>query len=80
MEVEIIAFGIARDIFSASTIKIKTKENSTVKELLEHLQLTYPALRELRSVAIAINTEYASMDQVIKPGDEVVIIPPVAGG
>ena len=75
-----MAFGIARDIFGASTIKVKAQENSTVKKLLEDLNEQYPALQELRSVAIAINTEYASMEQTIKPGDEVVIIPPVAGG
>ena len=75
-----MAFGIARDIFGASTIKVKAQENSTVKKLLEDLNEQYPALQELRSVAIAINTEYASMEQPIKPGDEVVIIPPVAGG
>ena len=80
MDIEIMAFGIARDIFGASTIRIKAEDGSTVKELLENLQTTYPPLQELRSVAIAINTEYASMDQVIKSGDEVVIIPPVAGG
>ena len=80
MKIEILAFGIARDIFGASTISLEAQESSTVKQLLEDLNEQYPALQELRSVAIAINTEYASMEQVIKPGDEVVIIPPVAGG
>ena len=75
-----MAFGIARDIFGTSNIKAEAQENSTVKQLLEDLHDQYPALQELRSVAIAINTEYADMEQVIKSGDEVVIIPPVAGG
>ncbi|MEL6971320.1 MAG: MoaD/ThiS family protein [Bacteroidota bacterium] len=80
MEIEIMAFGIARDIFGASALKVQAVENSTVKQLLEDLKNQYPKLQELRSVAIAINTEYADLEQVIKPGDEVVIIPPVAGG
>ena len=80
MEVEIMAFGIARDIFGAAAIQLKLSENTTVKQLLENLYVSYPSLRELRSVAIAVNAEYASPDQTIKAGDEVVIIPPVAGG
>ena len=80
MEVEIMAFGIARDIFGASTIRLNTTENTTVGQLLEQLKNDYPALEELRSVAIAVNAEYATMEQKVKPGDEVVIIPPVAGG
>lgn len=80
MEVEIMAFGIARDIFGAPVIQLKLAENSTVRQLLDQLYLSYPALEDLRSVAIAINAEYASPEQSIQAGDEVVIIPPVAGG
>lgn len=75
-----MAFGIARDIFGAPAIQLNLGEKATVKQLLEELYVTYPALQELRSVAIAVNAEYASPEQEISAGDEVVIIPPVAGG
>lgn len=80
MEVEIMAFGIARDIFGATAIQLNLAQNTTVKQLLDQLYVSYPDLKELRSVAIAVNAEYASPEHVISPGDEVVIIPPVAGG
>lgn len=75
-----MAFGIARDIFGAPNISLKTKEEISVEELLQILYKEYPPLRELRSLAIAVNAEYADTKQIIKSGDEVVIIPPVAGG
>ena len=75
-----MAFGIARDIFGAPAIQLNLAEKTTVKQLLEELYVTYPALQELRSVAIAVNAEYALLEQEISAGDEVVIIPPVAGG
>lgn len=41
----------------------------------------YPRLQPLVPVlAVAINREYAQKDQVIQPGDEVALIPPVSGG
>jgi len=80
MEIEIKAFGIARDILGHSSIEIKIEENTTVEALIQTLENSYPAFSELTSLAIAINATYAEGNQKIKAGDEVVIIPPVAGG
>jgi molybdopterin synthase sulfur carrier subunit len=80
MEVKIIAFGIAKDILGTNEIELAFKESIAVEELLEELKTRYPAFRELRSLAIAINETYASPGQMIGARDEVVIIPPVAGG
>jgi molybdopterin synthase sulfur carrier subunit len=80
MEVKILAFGIARDILGGSAISVSTTTEPTVGQLLELLNERYPAFRELTSLAIAVNADYAEVDQQIKAGDEVVIIPPVAGG
>ena len=80
MEIKILAFGIARDILGGSEIKITTPALPTVGELLEIIKERYPAFQKLTSLAIAVNADYAEADQQIKVGDEVVIIPPVAGG
>lgn len=80
MEVKILAFGIARDILGGSEINLSTTTEPTVGQLLELLNERYPAFQELTSLAIAVNADYAEADQQIKAGDEVVIIPPVAGG
>lgn len=80
MEIEIKAFGIARDILGNSTLNLDISEETSVEKLMLQLKKKFPAFKELTSLAIAINTSYATPGQVIKQGDEVVIIPPVAGG
>jgi molybdopterin synthase sulfur carrier subunit len=80
MEITIVAFGIAKDILGANEIELAFNEPITVEKLLAELKTRYPAFQELRSLAIAINENYASPGQIINARDEVVIIPPVAGG
>ena len=80
MDIKIVAFGIAKDILGANEIALTFQEPIAVEKLLEKLKNNYPAFRELRSLAIAINETYASPGQMIDARDEVVIIPPVAGG
>jgi len=80
MEIEIKAFGIARDILGDSVLNVDIEAETSVENLMAQLKNDYPAFKELTSLAIAINTTYATPEQLIKQGDEVVIIPPVAGG
>jgi molybdopterin converting factor small subunit len=41
----------------------------------------FPELRDLlQTTAVAVNREYATPQTVIRPGDEVALIPPVSGG
>ena len=80
MEVKILAFGIARDILGGPEIQLSTPPDLKVNQLLKLLTERYPRFGDLTSLAIAVNADYAESDQLITPGDEVAIIPPVAGG
>ncbi|TXB63217.1 MoaD/ThiS family protein [Phaeodactylibacter luteus] len=80
MEINILAFGIARDILGGSQIQMPLPEGSTVGELKAALCSKFPAFAQLASLSIALNTSYASDSDPIRPTDEVVIIPPVSGG
>ncbi|HEY9488383.1 MAG TPA: MoaD/ThiS family protein [Chryseosolibacter sp.] len=44
------------------------------------LRHRYPALVEIRSLMIAVNSCYAEDDQSIGESDEIALIPPVSGG
>jgi molybdopterin synthase sulfur carrier subunit len=57
---------------------------TTVGALLDWLAGRGPrhaaALADRSVVRVAINQEYAALDQPIRPGDEVALFPPVTGG
>ncbi|WP_299990862.1 MoaD/ThiS family protein [uncultured Pontibacter sp.] len=80
MKVNVLAFGIAKDIFRASSTEVGLTEEATVEALRTALETQYPRLKQLASFMIAVNDEYAAAGQVLTPEDEVAIIPPVSGG
>ena len=79
MKVNVLAFGIAREIFGASSVTVELADH-TVAALKTNLEISYPKLKALASYLVAVNNEYAGDDQVLEIRDEVAIIPPVSGG
>ncbi|MEB0250151.1 MULTISPECIES: MoaD/ThiS family protein [unclassified Mucilaginibacter] len=80
MEITILAFGIAKDIFGRAWIKVKLAEAATTADLKSQLETQYPRLKKLASYMVAVNNEYAEDDGILTVHDEVAIIPPVSGG
>lgn len=80
MKLEILAFGIAKDIFGGAAISIELEGEAVTANLKQALEVQYPKLKELRSYMIAVNDEYAQADTAISAQDEIAIIPPVSGG
>ena len=76
----ILAFGATRDMVGGPTCTIYIEEGCTVARLREQLYTAYPDLRKLRSLLIAVNEEYGDEDLIVRPADEVALIPPVSGG
>jgi molybdopterin synthase sulfur carrier subunit len=57
------------------------EENLKVVQVIAWLQQQYPELKEeLAQSMIAVNEEFASLDQQVSTRDVVAIIPPVSGG
>ena len=80
MQIKLLAFGIARDILGQQEVRWEASQPATVAQLRQQLYSKYPALNELRSLAIAVNEEYAEENHGLRENDEVVLIPPVSGG
>lgn len=80
MEIELIAFGITKDILGGRTVSFSWEGPQTVGGLLTALSERYAQLSDLASLKVAINEEYATLETPIRPTDEVVLIPPVSGG
>ena len=76
----ILAFGATRDMVGGPKCTIYIEEGCTVAQLREQLYTAYPDLRKLRSLLIAVNEEYGDEDLIVRPADEVALIPPVSGG
>ncbi len=75
-----LAFGIAKEIFGATTISVGVDEIPSVGHLKWTLEQKYPRLRQLASYMVAVNNEYAGDEYAISQRDEIAIIPPVSGG
>lgn len=62
-------------------LELDIKEKTDVKELLEILRKSEPALGNLtETVIVSVNREYATYDTILKDKDEVAFLPPVSGG
>jgi molybdopterin converting factor subunit 1 len=78
--VTVLLFASYADAFGRPSLRVELPPGSTVKDLVTYLS-TLPRVRDLPDVPlVAVNAEYARADQILAPGDEVAIIPPVAGG
>jgi molybdopterin synthase sulfur carrier subunit len=80
MKINVLAFGIAKEIFGGLVVDVELPEKSTTRSLRRTLEERYPRLRQLASYMIAVNNEYASEDGLLTERDEIAIIPPVSGG
>ncbi len=72
-------FALLREQTQKSTEILETR-SKTPEELFEELKDKYHFTLDFNSVRVAINEKYASSDTEISNGDELVFIPPVAGG
>lgn len=80
MNLSILTFGIAKDITGSAVLEWPFDKPLTVGELQVQLLERYPAFRSLASLRLAVNKSYSTPDTPLQPGDEIALIPPVAGG
>lgn len=80
MEIKVLAFGIAKDIFGAQQLTVTLGNNATVADMKGQLERQYPRLAQLSSYMVAVDNEYADNTVALCEGHEIAIIPPVSGG
>jgi molybdopterin synthase catalytic subunit/molybdopterin synthase sulfur carrier subunit len=79
--VKLLAFAGARDVLGAGELRFALSAPCTAAELLEEICQRHPALIPWRSsLRVAVNGTYAAAGDPVEFGDEVALIPPVAGG
>jgi molybdopterin converting factor subunit 1 len=81
MRVNVLYFGVLKDIFGRQREEMELDEPATVEEVLEECRVRGVASPKLMaSLAVAVNQEYAKAEAPLKDGDEVALLPPVSGG
>ena len=80
-EVRLLAFAGARDVIGAAETPLLLREPCSASALLDLVCAQHPALSAYRGcLRVAVNGEYVALSDLVRPGDEVALIPPVAGG
>lgn len=79
MQIEITAFGIAKDILKQKQMSLAL-DGDSVGDLRDQLIKAYPEFEKLRSLKFAVNADYVDDSHTLSEQDEVVLIPPVSGG
>lgn len=81
MKARILLFSVIKDLLQREAIEVEIPTGSTVEGLFAQIVHQYPAVTPWQQVArIAINATYAPNQTVVHEGDEIALIPPVAGG
>ncbi len=81
MTVQLLYFGVLKDYFQAERDEVELPERATVGEVLRVLRERAASDAAVwKSLAVAVNREYAGLETVLKDGDEVALLPPVSGG
>ena len=81
MNVHVQFFSRLRDLAGRSEMDLDVPAEGTAADLLDVLYSQTPALREWdKSILVASGVEFVGRDYVLKPKDEISIMPPVQGG
>lgn len=81
--ITVLAFAGARDAVGASEVEIDVADvdGTTADDVMDTMVARYPELAARRHIIrLAVNGSYVDGDAPVKGGDEVALIPPVAGG
>lgn len=81
MRVRLLNFAVLRDIVGKGELELSLGEGARAGEVWQTLRRDYPALAGYEQPPlVAVNESYATPDTVLREGDELAFIPPVAGG
>jgi molybdopterin converting factor subunit 1 len=80
MSVTVLLFASYADALGTSSLSLDLPTDATVADLLADLRSRPGADRLPPAPLVAVNQRYASAGSAVREGDEVAVIPPVAGG
>ena len=81
MQVRLLFFATLKDIVGSRELRLDVPQGSTVGDVWNQLERTYPRMKDYRLIVLtAVNEEYVHKSAGISEGDELALFPPVSGG
>jgi molybdopterin converting factor small subunit len=81
MKIHVQFFSRLRDLVGTAEMEMDLPDKTNVADLLQTLYRQTPKLREWdQSILVASGVEFVARDYVLKPHDQISIMPPVQGG
>ena len=81
MRIRFIYFAGCREAIGRIRDETDLAAGATVRDATAWIAETYPAVAGILSTArVAVNQEFARLDDALADGDELVLIPPISGG
>jgi molybdenum cofactor guanylyltransferase len=79
MKIKVRYYAILREQAGKSEESVAT-DATTPAALFDELRTRYPFTLEAQQLKVAVNAEFREWNTLLRDGDNVVFIPPVAGG
>jgi molybdopterin converting factor subunit 1 len=81
MQITVRFFALTRDRAGVSQIELDLAPGASVANAIQRIAERFPELKSLLPrIALAVNQAYVDRTAVLRPGDELALIPPVSGG
>jgi molybdopterin converting factor subunit 1 len=81
MNVRLLFFAVYRDLAGAEQLTLELPAGATAGDAIRVLRAGGGGLARLpEAPAVAVNREYVDLTSVLRDGDELALLPPVAGG
>ena len=81
MKVRVLFFASYSDLVGQEEQEVTVAAPATVADLLRHLRAALPGADRLPDrPLVAVNHAHSGMDAALAEGDEIALLPPMAGG
>ncbi len=81
MQLTVRLFALYRERAGQREFVLELPEGATVADLTGAVRRRFPQLAPPEvNIVVAVNADYAEPEDILNPGDDVCLIPPVSGG
>jgi len=81
MKIRLLFFAVLRDITGRGEDVLEFPDGTRARDVWQRLREEHAALRDyIQPPMIAVNESYVGAEELLRDGDELAFIPPVAGG